>query len=412
MFKMTFAGAAAASITLGANVRMAAAAEAQSIAEQRPLAISVQERQARLDRACQSMRRDGIGTLLVEAGSSLNYFTGIEWWRSERLTAMILSADGDMMIVTPGFEEPSIREMLALPAIVEVWQEDENPSALIAAWMRQRGLLNQPLAVEETVRFFVIDGIRRQVPELDVRSGAHTVNALRMQKSAAEIALMQHASDITIAAYRATGPQIANGMSASDIFAVMSAEIVARGGSTPSGGVQIGEGTALPHGSKIPQDVAPGRVILMDCGCSIDGYRSDISRTLVFGEPTNDQRRMWNEVHRGQEIAMETARPGVAAGIVDDTLRAYYETLGYGPRYATPGLPHRTGHGIGLDVHEPVNLVHGEKTPLASGMCFSNEPGLYAPGFFGVRLEDCFYMTPTEAKYFSTPPPSIDAPFA
>lgn len=412
LFKMTLTGAAATSIALSAGIRTANTAEGQLLAKKRPLGISVQERQSRLERACRMMRRDGIGTLLVEAGSSLNYFTGIEWWRSERLTAMVLSSDGDMMIVTPGFEEPSIREMLALPASIEVWQEDESPSKLIAVWMKQRGLLKRPLAVDETVRFFVIDGLRQQFPDIDVRSGAPVINALRMEKSASEIALMQHASDITIAAYRATGPQIANGMSAGDIFAVMSAEMVARGGGTPSGGVQIGEGTALPHGSKIPQDVAPGRVILMDCGCSVDGYRSDISRTLVFGEPSKDQRRVWQEVHRGQEIAMETARPGVAAGIVDDTVRAYYEKLGYGPRYATPGLPHRTGHGIGLDVHEPVNLVHGEKTPLASGMCFSNEPGLYAPGSFGVRLEDCFYMTPTEAKYFSTPPPSIDAPFA
>lgn len=412
LFKMTLTGAAATSIAMSAALRTATAAEGQSFAKKRPPGISVQERQSRLERACRIMQREGIGTLLVEAGSSLNYFTGIEWWRSERLTAMALSADGDMMIVTPGFEEPSIREMLALPASIQVWQEDENPSQLIAGWMEQRGLLKRPLAVDETIRFFVIDGMRKQIPNIEVRSGANVVNALRMEKSAAEIALMQHASDITIAAYRATGPQIENGMSAGDIFAVMSSEMVARSGRTPSGGVQIGEGTALPHGSKIPQDVAPGRVILMDCGCSVDGYRSDISRTLVFGEPSKDQRRLWGGVHRGQEIAMETARPGVAAGIVDDTVRAYYETLGYGPRYATPGLPHRTGHGIGLDVHEPVNLVHGETTPLVPGMCFSNEPGLYVPGSFGVRLEDCFYITPTGPKYFSKPPPSIDAPFA
>ena len=358
------------------------------------------------------MRSAGIGSLLVESGSSLTYFTGIEWWLSERLTAMVLTAEGDMMIVTPGFEEPSIREMLAVPADLRVWEEDESPSALVAGWLGERGLLDRPLAVDEMVRFFVIDALRREAPGLEVRSGADIVTTLRMIKSPAELALMQHAADITIAAYRATGEQIAAGMSQQDLFAVMSAEMVSRGGRGPSGGVQIGEGSALPHGSKVPQDVAEGRIILMDCGCGVEGYRSDISRTLVFGEPSADQRRVWNEVHRGLEIVMETAGPGVPAGVVDDTVRAYYEQLGYGPRYQTPGLPHRTGHGIGLDVHEPINLVHGELRKLEPGMCFSNEPGLYIPGSFGVRLEDCFYITPDGARYFSQPPPSIDAPFA
>ncbi len=358
------------------------------------------------------MRAAGIGSLLVEAGSSMTYFTGVEWWLSERLTGMVLAADGAMMIVTPAFEEPSIREMLAVPAELRVWEEDESPSALVANWLRERKLDSRPLAVDEMVRFFVIDALRHEVPALDVRSGADIVSALRMVKSPAELALMQHAADITIEAYRATGPQISPGMSQRDLFAIMSAEMVARGGRTPSGGVQIGEGSALPHGSKIPQDVAEGRVILMDCGCSVEGYRSDISRTLVHGEPSADQRRVWNEVHRGQEIVMEVAGPGVPAGVVDDRVRAFYESLGYGPRYRTPGLPHRTGHGIGLDVHEPINLVHGESRELAPGMCFSNEPGIYLPGSFGIRLEDCFYITPDGARYFSKPPPSIDDPFA
>lgn len=377
----------------------------------RPPSIDVAERQRRLDGACSLMRGAGIGSMLVEAGSTLTYFTGIEWWLSERLTAMVLAADGDMMIVTPGFEEPSIREMLALPAEVRVWEEDESPSALVAGWLGERNLHARPMAIDEMVRFFVVQGLRDAAPQMEVRPGAGIVNALRMIKSPAELTLMQHASDITIAAYRATGPQIAAGMSKGDIFEIMAAEMVARGGRSPSGGVQIGEGTALPHGSKIPEDVAEGRVILMDCGCSVDGYRSDISRTLVFGEPSAQQRRVWDQVHRGQEIVMEIARPGVPAGAVDDAVRAYYTSLGYGPRYRTPGLPHRTGHGIGLDVHEPINLVHGEERLLEPGMCFSNEPGLYIPGDFGVRLEDCFYITPEGARYFSQPPPSINRPF-
>ena len=377
----------------------------------RPPSIDAAERQRRLDGACSLMRAAGIGSMLVEAGSTLTYFTGIEWWLSERLTAMVLAADGDMMIVTPAFEEPSIREMLALPAEVRVWEEDESPSALVAGWLGEHNLHARPMAIDEMVRFFVVQGLQEAVPQIEVRPGAGIVNGLRMIKSPAELALMQHAADITIAAYRATGPQIAAGMSKGDIFEIMSAEMVARGGRSPSGGIQIGEGTALPHGSKIPEDVAEGRVILMDCGCSVDGYRSDISRTLVFGEASAQQRRVWGQVHHGQEIVMNTARPGVPAGAVDDAVRAYYTSLGYGPRYLTPGLPHRTGHGIGLDVHEPINLVHGEERLLAPGMCFSNEPGLYIPGDYGVRLEDCFYITPEGPRYFSQPPPSIDRPF-
>ena len=378
----------------------------------RPAPISVAERTARLRRASEMLGAAGFGAMLVEAGSTLTYLTGIDWWRSERLTAAIVGADGSVLVVTPGFEEPSIREMLVVPAEVRVWQEDESPSKLIAGWLADRGLARRPLAIEPTTRFFAIDGLRALQPGLDVRSGVAIVNALRMIKSPAELALLQHANDITAAAYRATGAQVAAGMSAADIFTIMSTETSARGGASPSGGVQIGEGTALPHGSKKVEDVAPGMVILMDRGCSVDGYVSDISRTMVFGEPTARQREVFEQVHRGQQVVMETARVGLPAGKVDDAVRAYYESLGWGPGYRTPGLSHRTGHGIGLDVHEPVNLVHGETTPLAPGMCFSNEPGLYIPGSFGIRLEDCFYMTEDGPRFFTQPPPSIDAPFA
>ena len=222
---------------------------------------------------------------------------------------------------------------------------------------------------------------------------------------------MQKATDITIAAYRHTWPRIERGMTPAQIGAIMNGATQALGGNPQFALVLLGEASAYPHGSGRPQAVRDGEVVLMDCGCTVEGYQSDISRTFVFGEANAEQRRVWDRVHRGQRIALATARIGRPAGSVDDAVRAQYERWGYGPGYRLPGLSHRTGHGIGLDGHEPVNLVHGETTPLAAGMCFSNEPGIYLPGKFGVRLEDCFYMTERGPRWFSTPPPSLDAPF-
>lgn len=373
--------------------------------------ISLVERQVRIAKAQRMMREAGISALLIEPGASLIYFTGIQWWRSERLTAAILPAEGDIGIVTPGFEEPSIRESLAVPGDVRVWQEDENPLELVAGWLRDRQLGQGVIAIEETVRYFAVDGLAAALPQATIRSGAAIVRACRMIKSPAEIALMQKASDVTLAAYRHVYPRIEKGMTPKDIGAMMDAATVALGGNPGFSLVLLGEAAAYPHGSGKPQHVEEGGIVLMDCGCTVEGYQSDISRTFVFGEPNAQQRKVWDQVRRGQAIAYEAAKVGAPAGSVDDAVRGWYETLGYGPGYKLPGLSHRTGHGIGLEGHEPVNLVHGDKTPLAPGMCFSNEPGLYLPGHFGVRLEDCFHMTEQGPRWFSTPPTSLDRPF-
>ena len=408
-------GAAGATLA-GLPASYAASAGIGTVPTTTPIAaaapITTAERLARMAKVQSLMQQAGIGALFVEAGSTLRYFTGINWWRSERLTAALIPAQGPLCVVTPFFEEPSIREMLAVPGDVRVWQEDESPHALVAGWLKERQLAGRPVAIEETVRHFAIDGLQRALPGVAIRSGAALVNACRMVKSPAEIALMQRASDITIAAYRATAPRIETGMSGPDIFAIMAVEIMRFGGQTPSGGIQLNEGSALPHGSKERQLVREGSVILMDCGCTVDGYHADISRTLVHGSPNASQRRLFDHVRLGQEAAMVAAQVGAPAGRVDDAVRAVYEPLGYGPGYKLPGLSHRTGHGIGMDVHEPVNLVHGEATPLAPGMCFSNEPGLYVPGSYGVRIEDCFYITEAGPRWFSTPPKSLDEPFS
>jgi Xaa-Pro dipeptidase len=374
--------------------------------------ISTQERLGRIARAQELMRAQDIGALLVEAGSSLLYFTGIDWWRSERLTAAIIPADGDVLIVTPGFEEPSIRESLAVPGDVHVWQEDESSIALISDFLQRRKLDKGAIAIEETVRFFAVDGLQQALPDARIVSGASVVRGCRMIKSPAELALMQLAADIQIAAFRHVAPRIERGMSQQDIQAMLIAASRALGGETDGGLILIGESSAYPHGSHIPRRVADGEVILFDAGVTVLGYQSDISRTMIFGRPADaKQRLLFDQVRRGQDIAMETARVGTPAGKVDDAVRAYYASLGYGPGYKLPGTPHRTGHGIGMDGHEPVNLVHGETTPLAPGMCFSNEPGIYIPGAFGVRIEDCFHMTADGPRWFTRPPASIDRPF-
>ena len=353
-----------------------------------------------------------MAAVLIEPGSSLMYFTGIRWGRSERAMLAVLPVEGEPCIVSPFFEEPRMRESLAIPAEVRVWQEHEDPLVVVAGFLKDRKLAGRPIGIEETVRFFIPDMLAAAAPGTKIVSANPVVRGCRMIKTPAEIALMQLASDVTIAAYRWVHPRVEVGMSQRDISAMMNAATAKLGGTPGFSMVLVGEGAAYPHGTKTPQAVADGRVVLMDCGCTVEGYQSDISRTFVQGTASAEVRKVWDHVRQGQEIGFKTARLGVPTGEVDDAIRAQYERWGYGPRYALPGLSHRTGHGIGLDGHEPVNLVHGETTKLAPGMCFSNEPGIYLPGKFGVRLEDCFYMTATGPKWFSVPPPSIDTPMA
>jgi Xaa-Pro dipeptidase len=376
-----------------------------------PPPISAAERVSRLSKARDMMRAHGIGAVLVESGPSLDYYTGIQWWRSERLTGVVIPAEGDPMVVTPFFEQPSIKEMLQVPAEIRTWNEDEDPLKLIADFLRARKVAGQPVAFEETNRFWIEDRLKQHLPGASIVSANPVVRAQRMIKSPAELALMQAAADITAASLRYAGERTREGMTAAEIDAMIAAAHKKLGGAYDGGLVLIGEAAAYPHGSKIPHTVKRGEVVLLDVGCDVHGYQSDISRTFVLGDPPPEVRKVWDQMRRGQDIAMATARVGAPAGSVDDAVRRAYESWGYGPGYKLPGTSHRTGHGIGMEGHEPVNLVHGEATPLAPGMCFSNEPGIYLPGQFGVRLEDCFYMTEAGPKWFTAPPPSIDRPF-
>lgn len=408
---LTGTAAFAALMTLPTTKVMAAAAEAL-----RPLAlpppISSAERLHRIADARRLMQQNGIGAIVVESGSSLDYLTGVEWHRSERLTAAVIPVQGDPVVVTPFFERPSVAETLAIPAEIRTWNEDEDPLKLVADFLKERGVVSDPVGFEETDRYFIIDRLGQQLPGLRAVSANPVVRALRLLKSPAELALMQTANDITLRAMRHASETTRSGMTPSAFAEAINAATTALGGNPEFALVLIDEASAQPHGSRKPQQVRRGSTILFDCGCTVHGYQSDISRTYVWGaDPTPEQRKVWNQVHEGQQIAIRAAKIGAPAGSVDDAVRAAYESWGYGPGYKLPGLSHRTGHGIGMDGHEPAYLVHGDMTPLAPGMCFSDEPGIYIPGKFGIRLEDCWHMTEDGPKFFSNPPPGIDRPF-
>jgi Xaa-Pro dipeptidase len=373
--------------------------------------IAADERLARLARLQTLMQSQQIAALLLEAGSSLEYFTGVRWWRSERTTAALIPARGRAVIVTPYFEEPSIRESLQIEGDVRTWKEDESPFKLLAAAMRERDSVVGPLVIEPTTRFFVWNGVAEELRGArQLRPGAALVGACRMHKSASELALMQVANNVTIAAIRYVHSQVQQGMSGTEILTNLIDATNRLGGNHESSLVLLNEASAFPHGSAKPQAVRSGSVILIDSTCTVHGYLSDISRTWVHDAASKRQHEVWNTVKRGQEIALETATVGTPVGAIDRAVRAYYEGLGWQKDYLLPGLSHRTGHGIGMDVHEPPYLVRSDQTPLAVGMCFSDEPGLYIPGEFGVRLEDCWYMTPQGPQRFTPAAKSLEQP--
>ena len=373
--------------------------------------IALVEHAARIAKLQALMQQRKVAALLVEAGSTLQYFTGIHWWRSERTTAALIPAEGVVVIVTPFFEEPSIRETLKISAQVRPWKEDASPFELIAGALRERRAVAGPLAIEGTTRYFIIDQVTRALGAGgEVVSGDELVRACRIVKSPTELALMQSANEVTLAAIRHVHGRIEAGMSGPDIMKILVTATEALGGAHEFSLVLLNEASAYPHGSDKPQTVRKGSVVLVDSGCTVHGYCSDISRSWIFGEPSARQREVWNTVKRGQELALETAKLGIPVGAVDKAVRALYESQGWSRDYGLPGTSHRTGHGIGMDGHEAPYLVRSDTTPLQAGMCFSDEPGIYIPGEFGIRLEDCWYMTDTGPKLFTPLAASIDRP--
>ncbi len=408
--RRTLFGAALATPLLGALPALAARTAPLTSMARDAQPIPADEREGRIAKLQRLMAERKIGALVMESGSSLDYFTGVQWHRSERTTAAVIPARGETILIVAAFEEPSVRETLRVKAEVRAWNEHESPFARIVGALKDRGVASGPIAFEQTMRLFIVDGVREAGPAYEVAPGAPLIRACRLIKSPAELALMQTANDITLAALRHVHPRVKPGMKPAEITAMMEAASLALGGPPEFTLTLINEASAYPHGSHQPQVIREGSVVLMDVGCTVHGYQSDISRTWVVGTPTAKQRKVWNTVKRGQEIALETAKPGVPVGSIDDAVRAYYEKEGWGPGYKLPGLSHRTGHGIGLDGHEDPYLVHGDATPLQPGMCFSDEPGLYIPGEFGMRLEDCWHMTEDGPKLFTPLAKSIEQP--
>ena len=399
-----------------APVNAAADATPPSIAALRPMTagiqpISADERKARIGKAQRLMAEHKIGAIYLEGGSSMFYFTGVRWGNSERPFVCVIPARGDLGWVCPAFEEERARELVKGQADVRVWQEDESPYKVIAGILRDRGVGAGQVGVEERLRYFIYSGVKKEAP------GAYFVDAevvtagCRMFKSPAEIALMQRASDITIAAYKAAFQTFKAGMTQGELSGHIAAAHRALG--APGGAmVSFGKFTAFPHGSIEPQKLQEGDVVLVDGGCSVEGYQSDITRTTVFGTPTARQTEIWNLEKAAQAAGFPAAKRGAPCAAGGAAARQGITATRVGPDYKTPGLPHRTGHGIGLDGHEWTNFVRGNTTPLAPGMCFSDEPTIVIYGEFGVRLEDCLYMTESGPRWFSEPSPAVDKPFA
>ena len=372
--------------------------------------ITADERAARIEKARQLMVDNKISAIYLEGGSSMFYYTGVRWGNSERPFVCVIPAKGELGWVCPGFEEERARELVTGKAEVRVWQEDESPYRQIANILKDRGATGR-VGVEERLRYFIYSGVKKELAGTDFVDAEPVTAGCRMIKSATELALMQKASDITIAAFRAAFATFREGMTQDDLRANIAAAHRALG-ATGSAGVSFGKFTAFPHGSIEPQKLVEGDVIQVDGGCAIDGYQSDITRTTVFGKASARQIEIWELEKKAQAAAFAVVKPGTPCEAVDAAARKVITDAGFGPDYKVPGLPHRTGHGIGLDGHEWTNFVRGNRTPLAPGMCFSNEPMIAIYGEFGIRLEDCLYVTETGAQYFSQPSPSIDKPFA
>ena len=376
------------------------------------VSISKTEREARIAKAQRLLAENKMDALVLESGTALRYFTGISWWPSERTMTAIIPAKGDIRYVCPAFEEARFREQITIGSKVYAWQEDENPYQLIANAIKDSGMVSGTIGIEENVRFFIADGIRKAAPNLNCVSGDPVTIPCRLIKSAAEIKLMQIASDITVAAIKQGISRFKEGMSQNELSSIIMSAQNQLGGAADFALCLFGNASAFPHGTKQPQRLKKGDIVLMDCGCTVEGYNSDITRTVVFGaEPTKRQQEIWNLEKKAQDAGFAAAKIGAPCEAVDTAARKVITDAGFGPGYKLPGLPHRTGHGIGMDGHEWGNIVKGNKQVLQPGMCFSIEPTISIPGEFGVRLEDCVYMTEEGPKWFSKTSKSIDVPF-
>lgn len=376
--------------------------------------ITTAERQQRIEKARQLMAENKIDAIMITGGTSLVYFTNIHWWMSERLFAVILPVKGKPFYVCPAFEEDRAREQIAggpggTDAEVRTWQEDESPYQRIAEGLKDRKISAGNVGIEETVRYVFSEGLSEAAPGLHLVSATAVTAGCRMIKSQHELQLMKLANEVTLAAYEAAYLSTKEGMTQHDFGAMVQAAH-SQQGFEGGASIQVGENSALPHGSAKPQVIRQGTILLMDGGCKVEGYESDISRTVVLGKPSDKMKQVFEIVHRAQSAALAAAKPGVQCQAVDAAARKIITDAGYGPDYKH--FTHRVGHGIGMDGHEWPYLVRGNTLPMAPNMTFSDEPGIYIRGEFGVRLEDDMHITEQGAELFTGQSPDLEKPFA
>lgn len=375
--------------------------------------ITREEREHRQDNARKLMAENGLDAIVMMEGTSLRYFSGIRWWGGERMFALVLPAKGSAFYVCPGFEEGRAREQIAnapdgTNPDVRSWQEDESPYERLAQGLREKGMAGGKIGIEETVRFVFVEGIAKAAPQARIASATPVTAGCRMIKSAHEIALMRLAAEVTLEAYEAAYAAVKDGMTQPQLEDLVR-KAHAQLGFTGGADVQVGEFSAFPHGSVTPQVVHEGTIVLMDGGCTVEGYQSDITRTYVLGKATDKMKQVFDIVHRAQSAALAAARPGVECGSIDSAARKVVTDAGYGPDYKY--FTHRLGHGMGMDGHEWPYLVRGNTAKLQANMTTSDEPGIYIRGEFGVRLEDDMHVTENGAELFTPQSPSLENPF-
>ena len=376
-----------------------------------PLECNAFER--RIEKARELMTALNFDAIYICAGSNLYYFTGTRWHPTERMAGAIISSTGSIEYIVPAFETETFSRYRLLDGHINCWQEHESPFELFVSILNSIGVPGGKIGIDEATPFHHFGEISQVTNDYQFVDARPITAGCRSRKSNAEIHFMQTAMDMTLEVHKSAAQILRAGISTTDVVSFIDQAhkaIGSPGGSTFCA-VQFGEATAYPHGVPDPQVLADGDMVLIDTGCLVQSYHSDITRTYVFGEPVERQREVWNAEKAAQATAFAAARIGVRCGDVDIAAREYLQSLGYGPDYAVPGLPHRTGHGIGLDIHEWPYLVRSEDTVLDVGMCFSNEPMLCLYGEFGVRLEDHFYMTEQGPKWFTNPSYAIDDPF-
>lgn len=375
--------------------------------------IEVEEFQARITKATSLMREQNLDAIYLNAGSNLYYFTGTKWYASERLVGAIITANGHVEYFAPHFEVDTLSQFIKVPSEINSWQEHESPYLLVAQVLKKLGLSQGVLGIDESTPFFISNGFNSVLPSFDLVEAKAVTAGCRQQKSQNEIALMQTAKDMTLTVHKAVARILRPGITTKEVEQFINEAHKKVG--APNGSyfciVLFGKDTSFPHGVKQPKALEQDDIVLIDTGCQIEGYNSDITRTYVFGEPTAKHRQMWQVEKNAQLAAFNAAQLGSSCGSVDEAAREYIANMGLGPDYETPGCPHRTGHGIGLDIHEWPYLVRSDSTALDIGMCFSNEPMLVFPDEFGIRLEDHFYMTEQGPVWFTEPSFSIDDPF-